>query len=82
MKSFSSKEYYLVVSTESIADRWHVGMSNAKQTYKVTTMKGIKSAILPLSWRFRANRHFNRSTLKGKWYNNYIFGRTKSLDSN
>ena len=33
MKTFASKERYPVVSAESIADRWHVGMSNAKQTY-------------------------------------------------
>ena len=81
-KTFASKERHPVVSAESIADRWSIGMNNAKQTYKVTTQKGVRSAILPLSRRYRADRHFNRPTLKGKWYTDYMFGRTKSLDGN
>ena len=82
IKTFVSKERHLVVSAESIANRWCVGMNNAKQTYKITTQKGVRSAILPLSRRYKADRHFNRPTLKGKWYTDYAFGRTKSLDGN
>ena len=32
IKTFVSKERHLVVSAESIANRWYVGMNNAKQT--------------------------------------------------
>ena len=71
-----------VVLAESIDDRLYVGMNNAKQTYKVTTQKGIRSALLPLSRIYRADRHFTRPTLKGKWCTEWMFGRTKSLDGN
>ena len=81
-KTFVSKERHPVVSSESIADRWYIGKKNADQTYKVTSQKGVRSAILPLSRRYRADRHFDRPTLKGKWYTDYMFGRTKSLDGN
>ena len=65
-KTFKSKERHPVVSPESIADRWYIGKRNSKQTYKVTTQKGFRSAILPLSRRYRVDRHFDRPTLKGK----------------
>ena len=81
-KTFVSKDRHPVVSAESISERWFIGIDNAAQTYKVTTQKGVRSAILPLSRRYRADRHFNRPTLKGKWYTDYMFGRTKSLDGN
>ena len=81
-KTFASKDRHPVVSAETIADQWYIGKKNAEQTYKVTTQKGVRSAILPLSRRYRADRHFNRPTLKGKWYTDYMFGRTKSLDGN
>ena len=51
MKTFMSKYRNLVLSAESIVDRWYVGMNDAKQTYEVTTQKGVRSVILPLSRR-------------------------------
>ena len=80
--TFVSTKRHPVVSSESIADRWYIGKKNADQTYKVTSQNGVRSAILPLSRRYRADRHFDRPTLKGKWYTDYMFGRTKSLDGN
>ena len=82
MKTFAYEEHHPVISIESIADRWHVSMSNQKQTHEVTTQKGVKSLILPLSQLCKADHHFNRATLKEKWYADWIFGRTKSLDGN
>ena len=80
--TFVSKERHPVVSAESIAERWFIGKKHADQTYKVTTQKGVRSAILPLSRRYRADRHFDRPTLKGKWYTDFMFARTKSLNGN
>ena len=48
----------------------------------MTNYKGVRSAILPLSRRYRADHHLDRQTLIGKWYIDYMFGRTKSLDGN
>ena len=81
-KTFVSKDRHPVVSAESISERWFIGIDNAAQTYNVTTQKKVRLAILPLSRRYRADCHFNRPTLKGKWYTDYMFGRTKSLDGN
>ena len=46
----------------------------------MNTQKGVRSAIRPFSRRYRADRHFDRPTLKGKWHIDYMFGRTRSLD--
>ena len=48
----------------------------------MTTQKGVRSAILSLSRRYRIDCHFDRSTLKGKWYTGLMFVRTKSLEGN
>ena len=48
----------------------------------MTTQKGVRSAILPLLRQYKVDRHFDRQTLKGKRYTDYMFGITKSLDGN
>ena len=82
MKTFASKERYPLVSADSTYDRWCVSINNEIQICKVKTQKGVRSAILLLSSHCKADRHFNRLTLKGKWCTDYMFGRTKSLDDN
>ena len=66
--TFVSKNRHPVVSADSIADRWYIGKKYAEQTYKVTTQKGVRSAILPLSrgnfkirWPSSDNRPVDRT---------------------
>ena len=54
-KTFVSKDRYLMMSVLSISDRWFNGIDNAAQTYKVTTQKGARSAILSVSRRYRTD---------------------------
>ena len=42
----------------------------------------MRSAILPLARRYRADRVFHRKTLKGVWSCDTMDGRVKSLDGN
>ena len=49
MGTFVSKDRHLVISAESISDYCYIEKKHAKQTYKVTTRKGVRSVILPLN---------------------------------
>ena len=49
---------------------------------KKTTQKFLRSALLPLSRRYRADRMYAKKTLIGKWSTDTVDGHTKSLDGN
>ena len=46
-KTFISKERHPAVSSENLSEIWNIGLNQAKQTLKVTTQRGVRSAILP-----------------------------------
>jgi hypothetical protein len=51
-KTFISKDRHSAVTPEQLSERWNIGLAQAKQTILVTTQRGIRSAILPLSRRY------------------------------
>ena len=46
------------------------------------TQRFLRSAILPLGKRYRADRMFARKTLAGNWSTDTVDGHCKSLDGN
>ena len=57
-------------------------MPQAILTLKNTTQRFLRSALLPLGRRYRADRMFERKTLTGKWSTDTMDGRVKSLMGN
>ena len=51
-----SRERHRQLSAESLAEVWLIGPNRAKATLSATTQNGVRSAILPLSRRYRADR--------------------------
>ena len=51
-KTFASKERHPVITKETLSERWNIGLVQAQQTLRVTTQRGVRSAILPLSRRY------------------------------
>ena len=80
--SFRSQKRYLDVSVESLADKWLIGTKQAALTLKHTTQNFLRSATLPLSRRFKADRMFLRPRLQGEWYTDTVFGPVKSRAGN
>jgi hypothetical protein len=82
-KTFVSKQRHPVISKETLSERWNIGIVQAKQTLKVTTQRGVRSARLPLSRRYRTDRMYNEKKLRGqKVYTDTLFGRVKSISNN
>jgi hypothetical protein len=81
-RTFMSSDRHSSVTPEELSERWCIGLEQARNTVRVTTQKGTRSAILPLSRRYRADRVFERPLLRGHFYSDTMDGRHKSLDGN
>ncbi len=82
-KTFISKERHSAVTSENLSKRWNIGLNQAKQTLKVTTQRGVRSAILPVSQRYRTDRMCHQVKLRNqKFYTDTLFGQCKSISNN
>ncbi len=81
--TFVSQKRHPQVTKEQLSERWNIGISQAKKTLEVTTQKGVRSAILPLSRRYRTDLMYNQRKLRNqKFYTDTLFGKSKSLSNN
>ena len=70
------------MSAEVLADRFGIGLERARQTLKATTQRGTRSALLPISRRYRADRQFGVKRLNGKFATDTIWAKSRTLRSN
>jgi len=80
--AFHSSGRHSDVSPEALSERWCISLKAASNTLKKTTQRFLRSAILPLSRRYRTDMMFERKTLRGQWSTDTMDGRCKSLDGN
>lgn len=80
--TFQSEERRSDVSPESLADRWMISVETAKKTLKHTTQRFLRSALLPLSRRYKADRIFSLPRLQGEWFTDTVVGTEKSKEGN
>jgi hypothetical protein len=53
--SKTSFDRHSKVNAHNLSQLWGIGINRAKATMKCTTQRGVRSALLPLSRRYRAN---------------------------
>ena len=82
LHTFQSSDRHTDVSPADLSERWNISIATAIQTLKKTTQKFLRSAVLPLARRYRADRVFERKTLAGSWSTDTMDGRSKSLEGN
>jgi hypothetical protein len=80
--TFQTEERRSSVTPEQLADHWMIGLDTARQTLKRTTQCFLRSALLPLSPRYKADRTNRAPRLQGEWYTDTVEGRCKSRDGN
>ena len=78
----TSTERHAKMSAEVLADRFGIGLERAKQTLKATTQQGTRSALLPISRRYRADRQFGIKRLNGKFSTDTIWAKNRTLGGN
>ena len=81
-RSFISSDRHKKLTAESIAELWGIGKSRAMATIDATTQNGTRSAILPLSRRYRVDRRYNIKRLEGDFSTDSLYADIKSLIGN
>ena len=81
-RTFVSHDRHSKLSAENVSECWGIGIKRAQQTLMATTQRGTRSAILPLSRRYRADRRFNLKRLNAKFSTDTLYADIKSLHQN
>ena len=81
-QTYTSTERHAKISAEVLADRFAIGIERAKHTLQATLQRGVRSAILPIGRRYRADRQFRVKRLNGKFATDTLWSKTKSLRGN
>ena len=83
LSTFESSDRHTDVTASDLSQRWLIPIATASKTLKETTQIFLRSAILPLTRRYRADRMFSMKTLDGQWSTDTIDSNCgKSLDGN
>ena len=79
--SLYTSERHHTVTPESLSRKWHIGLNRARATIKCTTQLGIRSALQPLTRRYRTDLlQLKYRRLRCTMYTDPIFPVTKSLN--
>ena len=80
--SYAKQDRHIQANAQNIASMWGIGINRAKATIQCTTQHGVRSALLPLSRRYRADRMYNLRRLNSKFATDTFFSDHKSLNQN
>ena len=81
-RTFVSHARHFKESAELIDELWCIGINISQATLGATTQRGIKSAILPLARRYRADRVFSMRWLNARFATDTLFSDVKSINQN
>ena len=80
--SLQSSKRHTDVIPEDLSERWFISLNTANETMKCTTQRFLRSALVPLTRRYRVDRMYKAKRITSTWSTDTIDGRTKSLDGN
>jgi hypothetical protein len=81
-KTFATSQRHRGITAQELSERGLIGLTQAHETIKVTTQNCARSAVLPLSRRYHADRVFEKPLLHGDFYTDTLDGRCKSVQGN
>ena len=71
------------VTPELLSRKWKIGLDTARATLRVTTQRGIRTAVAPITRRYRVdNLALHRNRLQGRFFTDTLFSKTLSLSGN
>ena len=79
-RTFISFEWHKKIAIDTLAENWCIGPCKPADTIKITTQRRMRSAILPLSHRYSADRQFGTKRLSAKFATDTIWSDIKSLN--
>ena len=79
IRTYVSHERHNKVTADRLSDMLCIGPERAKQMIRVTRQQGVRSAILPIGRRYRADRMYDVKRLSGKFATDTLYGKVQSL---
>ena len=76
-RSYTSKGRHKKITSTQLAKNWCIGFRRVEATIEATTQNSTRSAILPISRRYRVDRNYNIKRLNSKFSTDTIYGETK-----
>ena len=71
------------VTPEELSRKWNIGIDTAKKTLEVTTQKGVRTAVHPMTRRMRVDHlQLHRPLMKGTWHVDTLSAKVKSRNGN
>ena len=81
--SMVTEERHHTLTPEALAQMWQCGLKTARAAIKATTQLGIRSALHPLSRRYRTDiMSQNLTRLNTTFYSDTMFAKCTSLNGN
>ena len=80
-RTFISMERHKKANIDTLVENWCFGPRKALATMHATTQRGTRSAILPLSRRYRADRQYNIKRLNSKFATDSIWSDIRSINN-
>lgn len=78
----TSKKRSAEIDPNQLARSWDISLEKARQTLRVTTQNFTRSAMLPLSRRYRADRFYERPAFRATLYTDTVDAHVKSIEGN
>ena len=80
--SLISSERHLRTTAETLAELWGIGVNKARASLNATTQMATRSAVLPISRRYRADKMYGVKRLSDKFSTDTLWSDSKSLNQN
>ena len=77
-----SHDRHQAATEKSLCEKFGIGLKQAKATLRVTTQKGIRSAIMPLSRRYKTDRFYDTKRLVGKFATDTVYYPRRTIHQN
>ena len=81
-RTFVSRDKNSQVTEDILAERFRISLKTARATLAATLQNGTRSAILPFSRRYQADRQYNLKILDGKFATDTFYSKVRSLIGN
>ena len=81
-RTFISRDRHTRVTEDVLAERFGISQKTARATLAATLQNGTRSAILPLSRRYKADRQYNLKRLDSKFATDTFYSNVRSLIGN
>ena len=81
-KNVLYKQRHSSVETATLSERWGIRVAQAAQTFTVTTKEYMRSALLPLDWKYRVDSMFGHKLFNANLYTDTMDARLIPIHGN